>query len=226
MTDGRLAALAAAAEAPEAFIRDATELLAPPLVPEIRLHVASEVVPLWQMTEDALGRHGLPPPFWAFAWAGGQALARHILDAPETVRGRAVLDFGAGSGLVAIAAALAGAAHVLAADIDPFALAAMRLNARANGVRFDVTDRDLVGEALEGFDVALVGDVFYERPTASLIESWLRGLAAGGMRVLIGDPERTFFPRSGLKRLARYRVETSRELEDNDVRNAGVFEVV
>ncbi len=124
---------------PAAFVRDNTALIAPPLVPELRLHLATEVVPLWRKTEEALEEQGVPPPYWAFAWVGGQALARYVLDHPETVRGRSVLDFGSGSGLVAIAAAKAGAASVLAADIDGIAAAAIRLNADANGVNPAIT---------------------------------------------------------------------------------------
>ncbi|NWG45090.1 MAG: methyltransferase [Alphaproteobacteria bacterium] len=221
-----LHAVIAAAEAPEAFIRDSTVLTETPLVPEIPLHVASEVVPLWHLTEEELGRAGLPPPFWAFAWAGGQALARYLLDHPERVRGKVVLDFGAGSGLVAIAAARAGASHVLAADIDPFALAAIRLNARANGVRIEVTDRDLVGDPMAGFEVVLAGDVFYERPTARAIESWLRMLAGTGRDVLVGDPRRSFFPGAGMRQVTAYAVKTTREIEDSDVRNAAVWELM
>src|SRR5256885_14550221 len=128
----------AAMELP-AFIRANTKLLAVPLVPELRLHIAEESLPIWQKTEEELGAMNIPPPYWAFAWAGGQALARFLLDNPATVAGRSVLDLGSGSGLVAIAAAKAGAAHALAADIDEFALSAIALNARANDVSVDIT---------------------------------------------------------------------------------------
>lgn len=147
---------------PARFIRENTALHEPPLIPEIRLHLASEIVPIWQMTEEELEKSGLPPPFWAFAWAGGQALARYILDNPEIVRGRRVLDFGSGSGLIAIAAMKAGAALALAADIDVFAAAAIALNAETNDVVITATTEDLVGAENRGWDIILVGDMCYE----------------------------------------------------------------
>jgi predicted nicotinamide N-methyase len=207
----------------EAFVRANTGIEAPPLTPEIRLHLASEVVPLWQASEEELAVQGLPPPFWAFAWAGGQALARYILDHPQTVAGQRVLDFAAGSGLQAIAAALAGAARVAASEIDPFAGAAIRLNAALNGVALEVVLDDLVGGDDGRWDVVLAGDVFYERPMAERVEPWLRRLAARGGLVLLGDPGRSYLPRSGLERLIAYSVKTSRELEDTDVRNTVVW---
>ena len=216
------APLAAAARDPEAFVRTQTQILTPPLIPEIPLHLASEVIALWQMTEAELEATGLPPPFWAFAWAGGQGLARHILDAPETVRGKRVLDFGAGSGLVAIAAMMAGAREAVAADIDPFAAAAMRLNAKLNGVEIAVTTQDLIGTDA-GWDVVLCGDVCYEKPLADRLLAWLTDLAHRGADVLIGDPGRTYLPRAHLVEVTAYAVQTSRELEDTDVRNARVY---
>jgi predicted nicotinamide N-methyase len=210
---------------PEAFIRANTRLETPPLVPEVRLHLASEVVPLWEATEEELARQGLPPPFWAFAWAGGQALARYLLDHPEIVRGKRVLDFAAGSGLQGIAAKLAGAASVEAAEIDAFACAACRLNAAANGVEVAVTGDDIVGSANPGWDVVLAGDVCYERPAAERIVAWLRSLASERCLVLMGDPGRTYLPRQGLERIIAYGVKTSRELEDSDLRNAVVWKV-
>ena len=215
---------------PAAFVLANTALEAPPLVPEIRLHLASEVVPLWQATEEQLAEQGLPPPYWAFAWAGGQALARYLLDHPGTVAGKRVLDFAAGSGLQGIAAARAGAATVEAAEIDAFAAAAIRLNAALNGVEMAVTERDLIG-ARAGpcdagpWDVVLAGDVCYERPMAETVWAWLRALAGEGALVLLGDPGRTYLPKSGLERVVAYAVETSRELEDSDVRNAVVWRV-
>ena len=211
---------------PTRFILKNTELLPPPLVPEIRLHVASDALPLWEMTEEELQEVGLPPPFWAFAWAGGQALARYILDNPAFVRGKSVLDFGAGSGLDGIAAAMSGAASVLGADIDRFSVEAIRLNAEANGVSLLSTAEDLVGVANRGWDVVLVGDMCYEQPLAGRIESWLRGFAAEGTTVLIGDPGRTYLPKSGMDLLATYNVETSRALEDNDVRRTNVWRLL
>ena len=197
---------------PAAFIRGNTALHQPPLVPEISLHLASEIVPIWQMTEEELEKSGLPPPFWAFAWAGGQALSRY--------------DFGSGSGLIGIAAMKAGAHSVLAADIDPFAVAAIELNALANDVRIAATADDIVGADNRGWDVVLVGDMCYERPLAERIEAWLRRLAGEGVDVLIGDPGRTYLPKSGLEKLVSYAVMTTRELEDTDVRNTSVWRVL
>ncbi len=208
-----------------AFIRAHAAVARPPLVPEIELYQATEITPLWQAAEDWLEREGLDPPFWAFAWAGGQALARYLLDSPDTVAGRAVLDFAAGSGLVGIAAALAGAARVEAVDVDACAGAAMSLNARLNGVQIEPRVADLVGTSSRGWDVVLAGDVCYERPMAERVGPWLRSLAAGGALVLLGDPGRAYLPESGLTQLARYAVETTREIEDTDVRNARVWRV-
>ncbi|HZS83149.1 MAG TPA: 50S ribosomal protein L11 methyltransferase [Stellaceae bacterium] len=209
-------------EEASAFIRANTALAAPPLVPEITLHLASELTPIWQATEDSLAARNLPPPFWAFAWAGGQALARHVLDHPAIVAGRRVLDVGAGSGLVAIAAARAGAEAACAAEIDPVAAAAIALNAAGNGVRVAVETRDLIGSDGQ-WDTVLVGDLCYERPLAERLTAWLRRLAAGGAAVLLGDPGRAYLPRSGLEEIARYTVPTSRELEDRDSREAVVW---
>ena len=178
------------------------------------------------MTEEELEKSGLPPPFWAFAWAGGQALSRYILDNPEIVRGRRVLDFGSGSGLIAIAAMKAGGAAALAADIDAFAAAAIALNAETNGVAVTVTTEDLVGVENRGWDIILVGDMCYEGPLAARIEIWLRKLAGEGTAVLIGDPGRTYLPKSGLEKLVSYAVRTTRELEDTDVRNTSVWRVL
>ncbi|PJK31479.1 class I SAM-dependent methyltransferase [Minwuia thermotolerans] len=208
------------------FVRANTALLPAPLVPEIELHLATEALPLWQMTEEAMAEAGLPPPYWAFAWAGGQALARYVLDNPEIVAGRRVIDFAAGSGLVAIAAAMAGASMIAANDIDPFSHVAMRLNARANGVAIDVLETDIVGEPLAGFDLVLAADICYEQPTSGRVETWFRQLSAGGMPVLMGDPGRSFRPKSGLEKLAHYAVPTTRELEDNDVRSTDVWRFV
>jgi predicted nicotinamide N-methyase len=193
--------------------------MAPPLVPEISLYLASEVVPLWRKTEEELEAAGVPPPYWAFAWAGGQALARYVLDNPQTVRAKRVLDFGSGSGLVAVAAAKAGAASVLAADIDAFAAAAIGLNARANGAAVDVTAEDVIGRFGE-WDTILVGDMCYERPLAERLLAWLRQTRA---MILLGDPGRSYFPKSGIEKLATYRVQTTRELEDREIRETSVY---
>jgi len=211
---------------PAAFILANTAVEAPPLIPEIKLHLASEVVPLWQSTEAELAAAGMPPPFWAFAWAGGQALARYLLDHPEQVAGRRVLDFAAGSGLQGIAAALAGAARVEASEIDSFAVASIGLNAKLNGVDIGFAEGDLLGASNPGWDLVLAGDVFYEGPMAGRVESWLRALAAAGTEVLIGDPGRTYLPKAGLERVIAYSVKTTRELEDTDLRNAVVWRVV
>lgn len=205
-----------------AFILANTALISPPHVPEIRLHLADEAHDLWHRTEDELQSIGLPPPFWAFAWAGGQGLARHVLDHPELVRGRSVLDFATGSGLVAIAAAMAGAARVEAADIDPFCAAAVHLNASANGVSVDFTDADLI-RVDGGWDVVLAGDVFYDSAFASRVEPWLNALATRGATVLVGDPGRSYLPRTSLQAVAVYRVPVTRALEDADVKKTTVW---
>jgi predicted nicotinamide N-methyase len=203
------------------FIRANTALIAPPLVPEITLHLATEVVPLWRKTEEELEAEGVPPPYWAFAWAGGQALSRYVLDHAEAVAAKSVLDFGAGSGLVAIAAAKAGAAQVLAADIDTFAAAAIALNAQANHVDVSVTNDDVIGTAGK-WQVILVGDMCYERPLAERLLAWLSELSAAGAIVLLGDPGRTYFPKSGVEKLATYHVQTTRDLEDREIRETSV----
>ena len=211
---------------PAVFIRRNTAIAAPPLVPEIRLHLATEITPIWQASEDSLARGAVPPPFWAFAWAGGQALARYLLDHPEAVAGRAVLDFGSGSGLVAIAAAKAGAGQVLAADIDHFAAAAIAANAALNNVAVEATTLDIVGTTDPHWKIITAGDVCYEREMAARAIAWLRSLAAGGALVLLGDPGRAYLPDHGLVERARYRVPTSRELEDRDWRDGIVWEVL
>jgi predicted nicotinamide N-methyase len=205
-----------------AFIRADTALLPPPLVPEIRLHLAHEALPLWEKTEEELGALGLPPPFWAFAWAGGQALARFLLDRPDWVAGRDVLDFAAGSGLVAIAALKAGAARADASEIDAFACAAIGMNAEANGSTVTIIAEDVIGRD-DGWQTVLVGDVFYEKPLADRVLPWLRGLSARGATVLVGDPGRSYFPKSGLTRLATYEVPVTRALEDAEIKKTSVW---
>lgn len=211
---------------PAIFIRRNTAIAAPPLVPEIRLHLATEITPIWQATEETLARAGVPPPFWAFAWAGGQALARFLLDHPAEVAGRAVLDFGAGSGLVAIAAAKAGAARVLAAEIDHFGVAAIAANAELNGVSIAVTSADLLDTVDTSWEVVTAGDVCYEKPMADRVTPWLAALGSRGSLVLLGDPGRAYLPRTGMIERARYIVATSRELEDRDTREAIVWQVL
>lgn len=206
-----------------AFIVENTRLQAPPHAPELQLHLADEITPIWRMTEEALQEMGLPPPFWAFAWAGGQALARYLLDHPQTVAGKRVVDFAAGSGIVGIAAMKAGAAHVLAADIDEFCGAAIELNARANGVEIAFTDEDLLDAPPPAVDVILAGDICYEKPLATRVMAWLAQARAAGSTVLIGDPGRAYFPREGLVKLAEYQVPTTRELEDMEVKKTAVW---
>ena len=206
----------------DAFIRAETRLLAVPHAPEITLHLADEAVDLWKRTEEELAEMGLPPPFWAFAWAGGQALARYLLDHPEIVRGQRVLDFASGSGLVGIAAMKAGAASVDATDIDDFAITAIALNSAHNGVPFTGALRDVIGQD-EGWDVICAGDVCYERDMAERVTNWLKACAARGATVLIGDPGRSYLPRAQLRALADYEVPVTRTLEDSDVKHTRVW---
>ncbi|MDE1968147.1 MAG: methyltransferase [Alphaproteobacteria bacterium] len=205
------------------FVRDHTAVVSPPLVPEIRLHLATEVTPLWQATEATLQQTQLPPPYWAFAWAGGQALARHLLDHPALVSGRRVLDFGAGSGVVAIAAAKAGA-RVTAAEPDRFALAALALNAALNKVDIVVENGDVLATD-GGWDTVLAGDMCYERPLAERLIPWLAARARGGALVLLGDPGRAYLPTGGLHALARYWVPTPLDLEDREARETTVWQL-
>ncbi|MCJ2015425.1 class I SAM-dependent methyltransferase [Methylobacterium sp. J-076] len=209
---------------PAGFIRANTRLLPVPHTPEIRLHVADEATELWQRTEDELQEIGLPPPFWAFAWAGGQALARYLLDNPTSVAGRRVIDFASGSGLCAIAAAMAGARHVLASDLDAFAVTAIGLNAAENGVsgRIEATAANLLGTSCRA-DMVLAADVFYERDLAATVTEWLARLQGEGCEVLIGDPGRTYLPRDRLTCLATYSVPVMRSLEDAEVKQSHVW---
>lgn len=207
-----------------AFIARETALLAVPHVPEIRLHLAHEAIELWQKTEGELARMGLPPPFWAFAWAGGQALARYLLDHPEIVAGKRVLDFASGSGLVGIAAAMAGAGNVLAADIDEYAVCAIALNAEANGVAVEPVRRDLIGEAGD-WDVILAGDILYEQGLAARVIAWLEAEQGRGIMVLIGDPGRSYMPRDKLVALATYEVPVVGALEDNEIKKTSVWKL-
>lgn len=211
---------------PAAFVRNNTAIAHPSLLPNLRLHLATEVTPLWEATEATLARNNLPPPYWAFAWPGGQAVARYVLDNPEIVRGKRVLDFAAGTGVVGIACRLAGAAHVRAAEIDAFALAAMNLNAALNGVVLETVSDDLVGRDLPDIDVVLAGDVCYERPMAERVTAWLRRIAAAGTLVVLGDPGRAYVPTAGLEPLGRYAVPTSLELEDRTLRETSVLRLL
>jgi predicted nicotinamide N-methyase len=220
-SEGRASARLAPERA-ETFILANTAPITPPHVPEITLRLADESHALWLKTEEELAEIGLPPPFWAFAWAGGQGLARYILDNPEAVAGKTVLDVASGSGLVAIAAARAGAVRVIANDIDPFCAAAVRLNAAINNADVDFLPGDLVGTDRD-WDVVLAGDVFYSRPMAEAFIDWFAMLAARGASVLVGDPGRSYLPRQRLKELATYQVPVTRDLEDAEVKRTTVW---
>ena len=204
------------------FVLANTTLQSPPHVPEIKLYLADEAHDLWHRTEDELATIGLPPPFWAFAWAGGQGVARYVLDHRQTVEDAVVLDFASGSGLVGIAAAMAGATRVIACDIDPFARPAIELNADANQAALEIRVDNLIGSD-DGWDVVLAGDVFYEEPLAGLLIPWFTGLAKRGANVIVGDPGRSYFPKNLLESLEVYSVPVTRILEDADVKQTTVW---
>jgi predicted nicotinamide N-methyase len=206
------------------FIQENTRLLPVPHAPEISLYVAEEATLLWQKTEEELDEIGLPPPFWAFAWAGGQALARYILDHPQHFQGRHVLDFASGSGLVAIAAAKVGARHIEASDIDAFAGEVIRMNAAINGVfdKVTITLEDIIGQD-HGWETVLAGDICYQKDIAERVIAWLRILALRGANVIIGDPGRSYLPQGDLVEIATYRVPTMRSLEDMDMKKSSVW---
>jgi predicted nicotinamide N-methyase len=205
------------------FVRANTELIAPPLVPEIRLYLAAESLPIWRKTEEELGQMNVPPPYWAFAWAGGQALARFLLDNPGQVVGRRILDLGAGSGITSIAAMKAGAAQAVASDIDALALAAIALNAEANGVQVETTAADLLGSAPDALDVVVVGDLFYERALAERVLTFVEAARQRGAEVLVGDPRRSYFPSDRFRQVALYSVPVTRELEDAEIKRSAVW---
>ncbi len=207
----------------DGFIRQHTSLARPSLVPELLLYTATELTPIWQASEDWLAAHGVEPPFWAFAWPGGQALARHVLDHPGLVGGKRVLDFAAGGGIAAIACARAGAALVEAAEIDRMATAAIRLNAGANGVVVHPLAGDIVGAPCR-WDLILCGDVCYEAPMTGHILPWLRAIARQA-EVWIADPGRAYLPREGLTRFAEYRIATTMELEDRTERDVSLYQL-
>jgi predicted nicotinamide N-methyase len=206
---------------PAAFVRAHTVLSHAPLVPEIALHLASEITPIWRATEDWLAARNVDPPYWAFAWPGGQALARHILDHPDSVAGKRVLDFAAGGGIAAIAAARAGAASVEAAEIDPLAVAAIALNTAANRVTVATETVDVVGMPCR-WDLILCGDVCYEAPMTRHILPWLRAMA-GATSVWLADPGRAYLPRDGCTAFAHYTVPTTLELEDRTAREVTLY---
>ena len=207
-----------------AFIRANTKILSPPHVPELRLHLADDAVALWEMTEEQLGEIGLPPPFWAFAWAGGQALARYVLDHAKCVAGKRVLDVASGSGLVAIAAMKAGARSACAADIDGFCAPAALLNAELNDVTISASDADPLGQPTDA-EAILVGDLFYDREIATRLLAWLQMLHAEGRTVLVGDPGRTYLPKHALEQVASYEVPTPQALEDAEAKKTGVWKL-
>jgi predicted nicotinamide N-methyase len=209
-----------------AFVRAQTAIASPPLVPEIRLHLATQITPLWEATEASLAAANVAPPYWAFAWPGGQALSRHILDHADSVRGRRVLDFAAGCGIAAIAAAKAGAADVTASDIDAIAAAVIGINAALNGVTIATTTADLTRDAAARWDTVIAGDVCYERPMAEAVMPWLRALARDGVTVLMADPGRAYLPTGGFAEVARYDVPTSLELEDRTMRTTRVLRLL
>ena len=213
---------------PEAFIRANTALEAPAMVPEFKLWLASEYVPIWQATEQWLAEQNVDPPYWAFCWPGGQAIARYLLDNPQVVRGKRVIDFAAGSGVSAMAAARAGAASVLANDIDALSLVAARLNAEANGLAVDVSRDDwlLGGDGEPTADVVIAGDVCYEQEMSARALAWLRGHARRGRLVLLGDPGRNYFSAQGLEERARYTIPTSLQLENRGMRETVVWRVL
>ena len=219
---------------PESFIRANTALAHPPLVPELKLYLATDAVALWEMTEAELDKAGLAPPFWAFAWAGGQALARFIIDTPVTVAGKRVLDLAAGGGVAGLAALWASAAHVAANEVDRFAAAAIAMNGEANqlGDGLEVVLRDMLDEPVladDGaalWDVVLAGDVCYERPMAGRMFAWLQRHADAGALVLIGDPGRNYVPVDGVREVAHYPVPTPLALEDQEIRDTAVLRVL
>ena len=208
-----------------AFILEHTSAAAAPIVPEITLRTGGLSMPLWEAAALTDARPAVPPPYWAWAWAGGQALARHVLDHPDLVRGQRVVDVGCGGGIVAIAAARAGATSVRAIDLEIFAIEACRLNAEANGVTLELEEADPVGTDA-GWDVVLVGDLWYEFELAARIAPWLRELAGRGALVLTGDPGRAHLPGSGLDELARYDVPTIEDLEDVTTKTVRVLQLL
>ncbi len=205
------------------FIRRETRIKPVPHAEEIRLHVADEAMALWQKTEDDLGALGLAPPFWAFAWAGGQGLARYLLDTPDLVRGKRVVDFACGSGLVGIAAMMAGAASCHAVDIDPFAAAATRMNAALNNVALSIETGDITQGAVPQADLVICGDVFYDKHMADAVLAFLDRLLVDGIDVLVGDPGRSYLPRSRLTELAVYSVPVVGALEDSEIKRTFVY---
>jgi predicted nicotinamide N-methyase len=205
------------------LVLDRTRPGRPPAVPELELLLADDMESAWASLQAELDDGELPPPFWAFAWLGGQAVARHVLDVPAEVTGRRVLDLATGSGLCALAAARAGAAHVEGVDVDPVAVAAAALNAERNGLRVDVHERDVLDEPPPDVDVVLAGDVFYDAAMAERVQPWLLAAHRSGIRVLLGDPDRSYLPRALLTEVAAYDLATTRALEGVLVRTTRVY---
>lgn len=210
---------------PRRFIQQETRVKPVPHAEEIRLHLADEAMALWEKTEEELGALGLPPPFWAFAWAGGQGLARYVLDHPDLVANKRIVDFACGSGLVGIAAMLAGARSCHAVDIDSFAITAARLNAEINGVTITAEEKDITGQAPPEADILFCGDVFYDRQMADQVLSFIKRLQKNGIEVLIGDPGRSYLPKALLTELAMYRVPVVGALEDSEVKQTRVYRI-
>ena len=213
-------------EACKAFVKRTTTPQAPTLTPEITLHLAHAQHPYWQMDEVALEASYLPPPYWGFAWSGGQALARYVLDHPELVAGKRVLNFASGAGLEAVAAARAGAAHVYANDICPLAQAAVELNGALNQTEIAFISGDIIGTAQPHIEVLLAGDICYEGPLAHRVIAWFQALVRDGVLVMVGDPGRAYLPKIGLQELIRYHPEHIQDLEDGDLRRAAVHRVL
>lgn len=210
---------------PREVVLSRTRLQSPPVVPELRLHLADDMDEAWASLQEELDDGELPPPFWAFAWLGGQAVARHVLDAPALVAGGSVLDLATGSGLCALAARLAGAVSVLAVDVDAFAIEAVGLNAAANGLDVEARCVDLLDTMPPAVDVVLAGDVFYDAVMSERVQPWLLAAARAGSRVVVGDPGRHYLPRALMTELASYDVPTTRELEGVEVKTVRVFEL-
>lgn len=211
------------AASPRAFVLRHTQLRPVPGLEAIRLHLASEILPLWRAAQTETGDEDAALPYWAFAWIGGLAIARHLEAHPDVVAGKSVFDLASGSGLCAIAAMRAGASHVTATDIDPFALAAIPLNARANGSRVSVVGRDVLDEDPPEADVVLAGDCWYEAGMAERATAWLRRVRAAGIEVVLGDPGRRYLPIESLVELASYDVRTTTVLEDLEHKRGYVF---
>lgn len=208
------------------FIRLNTRLMAPSAVPELQMWLADEVTPLWQATEAWLEARNCPPPYWAFAWAGGQALARYILDNPLSVQGRRVFDFAAGGGIASLAALKAGAASATANEIDDMAMQAIKLNADANEAMVTIVAGDMANDDLAGFDLILAGDVCYEPAMTARLLPWLRRLSGQGKEVWLADPGRAYLPQSGLERLGAYDIPVTADLESCAIRSTTVYRLL